>query len=262
MSYLQNKRKQKIKLYIAILLAILLVFIFLGPAVLKGLSGVANFVFKPFAKFGQNVGDDFSDISSSLKSKKSLIQENEILKKKLQKNTSKISNYNSVLKENISLKESLGRLPNEGDFVLGTILAKPDSSLFGTLLVDIGSSSGLSEGDLVFALGDIPVGRVHEVFKGSSKVLLFSSPGVETEVIFGQEDIFMKLIGRGGGNFEMDIPRDFPTEEGQPVVMAGINPYTIAVVKTIISDPRDSFSKALFVSPVNIQNIKFVQILR
>jgi len=31
-------------------------------------------------------------------------------------------------------------------------------------------------------------------------------------------------------------------------------------VETIISDPRDSFQKALLVSPVNIQEIKFVEV--
>jgi len=58
----------------------------------------------------------------------------------------------------------------------------------------------------------------------------------------------------------MILPRDFVLEKGNEVVLPGITPYTLGVVETIISDPRDSFQKALLVSPVNIQELKFVEV--
>ena len=70
----------------------------------------------------------------------------------------------------------------------------------------------------------------------------------------------MQVVGRGGGNFEMTLPRDFDLPEGTALTLPGINSYLLARVVTVISDPRDSYKKALLVSPVNIQELKFVQI--
>ncbi len=58
----------------------------------------------------------------------------------------------------------------------------------------------------------------------------------------------------------MIMPQDFTLVKGDQVVLPGIVPYVLGIVETIISDPRDPFVKALLVSPVNIQELKFVQV--
>ena len=70
----------------------------------------------------------------------------------------------------------------------------------------------------------------------------------------------MDLVGRGGGNFEMVLPRDFTLTKDDKVVLPGISSYVVASVESTISDPRDPFMKALLVSPVNIQDLKFVEV--
>jgi len=70
----------------------------------------------------------------------------------------------------------------------------------------------------------------------------------------------MEVAGRGGGNFEMIVPRDFTIVKGDVALLPGIFPYVLGVVEIIISDPRDPFIKALLVSPVNIQELKFVEV--
>jgi len=69
-----------------------------------------------------------------------------------------------------------------------------------------------------------------------------------------------ELVGRGGGNFEMTMPKNFILQKGDQVVLPGPYPYVLAIVEKIISDPRDLFTKALLVSPVNIQELKFVEV--
>ena len=58
----------------------------------------------------------------------------------------------------------------------------------------------------------------------------------------------------------MIMPRDLKLEKGDQVVLPGIIPYVVGIVETIISDPRDPFVKALLTSPVNIQELKFVEV--
>ena len=49
-------------------------------------------------------------------------------------------------------------------------------------------------------------------------------------------------------------------EKGDEVVLPGITPYVLGIMETTISDPRDPFAKTLLTSPVNIQELKFVEV--
>lgn len=215
-------------------------------------------IFRPVFLLGNNVGSKLDNLGSYFSFKNSLFLQNEELKTKLNENELRMSNYNVLLAENEILKEVLGRNTENKNFILSAILAKPNRSIYDTLVIDAGSLNEVKIGDLVFALGNIPIGRVSEIFPNSSKVVLFSSPREKTQAIIN--DSFLEITGRGGGNFEIILPRDFKLEKGTPVLMPGMDSYVLAVAETIISDPRNPFTEALLVSPVNIQELKFVQI--
>ena len=128
------------------------------------------------------------------------------------------------------------------------------------MIIDIGENSGLLVGSRVFAYGNIPIGRVDTVYSDTSKVVLYSNNQEKTEVSLEGRDTFLQIVGRGGGNFEMILPRDFSITEGASVFLPGVYSYVIAKVETVISDPRDSFTKAILSSPVNINELRFVQV--
>ena len=159
------------------------------------------------------------------------------------------------------MKEILDRKNNNNtDLILAGILAKPNRSIYDTLLIDAGTNDGILKEKKVFALGNVPIGYIAETYPSSSKVVLYSNPGEKTDVVISGKDIYMQAVGRGGGNFEMILPRDFIITEGEEVDLPGVNPYILGTVQTILSDPRDSFQKALLVSPVNVQQLKFVEV--
>ncbi len=202
----------------------------------------------------------FSNTATAFRFKSSLVLENETLKNKLLEQDAMLLNYGLVSDENIKLKEILGRKSLNIQMLLSAILEKPNRSLYDTLVLDVGSEDGVSEGDLVFAFGDIPVGQIKGVYGKTSNVNLFSNSGEKTDVMVGTNNTFMEIVGRGGGNFEMILPRDFNIQIGAHVFLPGISNYVVATIETIVSDPRDSYAKALLVSPVNIQELKFVQV--
>ena len=261
MSYLLDKKLQRKKYAYSTLCAVLLfiVFYFRNP-VFSSLSVATHTVFYPVILLKDKVGSIFSEIAVAFRFKNNLITENETLKNKLLAQDSMLVAYSSVLDENIKLKEIFSRTNTENKILLGSILEKPNRSLYDTLILDIGSDDGIQEGDLVFALGDIPVGRIASVYGKTSKVVLFSNSGEKTEVVVGDKNAYMEIIGRGGGNFEMILPRDYVLQPGLNVTLPGISNYVVAKIETIISDPRDAFAKALLVSPVNIQELKFVEV--
>lgn len=259
MSYLLNKkaRRNKVIRYAA-LLALAAILVFAGA--FSKLSFVSHAVFRPALYFINGAGTKISSLASYFSSKKSLYMENENLKWKLYQQEAKMANYDSVMDENLKLKEILLRGGERGDLMLANILSKPDQSLYDTFIVDVGSRHGISSRQRVFALGNIPIGRVAEVYYNSAKVVLYSSPGEETGVVISGSDVFVQAVGRGGGNFEIVLPRDFILEKGAEIVLPGNFPYVLGVVGTVLSDPRDSYLKALLKSPVNIFELKFVEV--
>jgi cell shape-determining protein MreC len=266
MSYLLD-RKNKRKRYLGIAFGVFLVVIifYFRVSIFGGLSYVSHTIFRPVLVVSTSVKNKFSGTFSFFSYKNTLIKQNQDLEAELAEKNNQIANYNSILAENTELKDILNRKenPNVRDgMVLGAILSKPNASLYDTLVIDIGDDQGIKSGDVVFALGNVPIGKVESVFPSTSKVALFSTSSEATEVIISGKNIFMQLVGRGGGNFEMILPRDFDMPKGAEVVLPGIHPYPVAIAETIISDPRDAFAKALLVSPVNIQELKYVEVKR
>ncbi len=272
MSYLLDKtrRRKKIWAVTAVLLFFAVLFYF-KTGIWSGLSYVSGEIFRPVLVLGNNTSGKFRNLGAYLAFKSSLQNENEALWSKLSEADAKILNYDLLRTENESLKEILGRIKDERKIILSAVLSKPNQSTYDTLLIDAGEDKGIKAGDMVFALGDIPIGRVGAVTPNTSKIVLFSSAEEKTQAVVGPSparppvsgaggNTFYELVGRGGGNFEMILPRDIVIQKGGEAVMPGLYPYVLAKVETTISDPRDPFTKVLLISPINIQEIKFVQI--
>lgn len=261
MSYLLDKKIQRHKFFkIAIgVIFLIILFVFRSP-IFGGLSDVSQGVFRPVLVLGNGVGEKFKSFGSYFVSKNSLYLQNQKLQSEVAFNNARMTNYDSVVADDAGIKEILGRKDPKVPMILSAILAKPNQSLYDTLVIDAGVKQNVKVGDKVFALGDVPIGRIAEIYQNSSKVILFSNAGEKTQAVVSGKNIFMELVGRGGENFEMIMPKDFTLQKGDQVVLPGINPYVVAITETIISDPRDPFTKALLTSPVNVQNLKFVQV--
>lgn len=261
MSYLLDKKIKRNKYFKYTFFVVVLFFlIYFKSNIFNGFSYIVHTISRPIFILGNNIGQELVDSLSYFYSKKALFLENENLKIKINEEEAKMSNYNSILDENLKLKEILGRKQEKTEMILTAILSKPNQSPYDTMIIDVGIEDGIVEGQKVFALGGVPIGKISLVYSNSSKVILYSNPGEITEVNISGVDAFLQIVGRGGGNFEMVLPRDFVVEKGIEVVLPGIVPYTVGIVETIISDPRDSFKKVLLTSKVNIQGLKFVQV--
>jgi len=242
-----------------VVIAIIFLFYF-RVGVFNGLSHASQFVFHPILVLGNGIGEKFNGFGSYFVSKNYLYLQNQKLQAQVKENDARNANYDSVVAENISLKEVLGRKTEKVNMVLAAILSKPNQSIYDILIIDAGANQKVKEGEVVYALGNVPIGRIGLVYENSSKVILFSNGGEKTQAVISGKDVFLELVGRGGGDFEMILPRDLVLQKGDQVVITGINPYVLAIVQTIISDPRDPFNKALLTSPVNIQELKFVEV--
>lgn len=264
MSYLLDRKAQKKKYSkIALGLAALgILFYFRGP-IFGGASAAAGEIFRPALFLGQKVGGVSENLRAYFSSKAGLYAENEKLKQDLAMLNAQMADHQVLALENENLKNVLARAPKNKNLLLAAILAKPPRSAYDTIVLDAGAREGIKAGAKVYAYGEVPIGRIDSVSEDISKVVLYSTAGERTQVVLpvaGKSDVFWELAGRGGGNFEMILPRDFVLSPGDTAVAPGIAPFAIAAVKTLLSDPRDPFKKALLASPVNIQALKFVEV--
>ena len=120
------------------------VLIYFRAGVFRGLSYVSSIIFRPVLILGNNIGEKLSNAGAYFYSKNFLLSENENLKAKLNEQEVRMSNYNSILDENLKIKETLGtpacagRKTEKANMVLAGILSKPNQSPYDTLVVDVG----------------------------------------------------------------------------------------------------------------------------
>lgn len=233
--------------------------IVVGPFVSPVFGSALRTVFKPVITFTNSIGTGIASLGSYFSSKKNLTKENEQLKNRVTEVEALLLDRETLAAENTTLKESLGRSVSK-KLVLAKVLIKPNRSLYDTLIIDIGANAQIKEGAKVFAYGNIPIGVITSVDNGTSVVKLYSTAGEKT---FGRIDgshIDIELTGRGGGNFEAELPRDVTVLEGTNVLLPDISAHIIARVGKELSDPRDPVQKFLLTSPVNMSELDFVEV--
>lgn len=252
------KRKKTIKI----------LFIFISFSLLSVLiatltySGFWNKVGFPFWKSKIVVSDAIDSNSYLLKTKESIFNKNRDLMVENTNLNNAMLDYQVLKNENNQLKELLGRIPEERNFILADILSKPSNSPYDTIIIDIGENLDIKEGSRVYANGIVPIGEVDKVYDATALVVLYSSPGRKTIGIIDELGSSIELIGRGGGNFEMTVPVDLQVDKGKAILLPGIQPEIIAITEDVISAPNDPVKKFILSAPINVQSLKWVQVLK
>jgi cell shape-determining protein MreC len=241
----------------------LILFLLLGAlGIYSYTSGFFHFIGKPIWKARNSISQKIEDVGYVVRTKTSVYKENEnlILENKDLKNA--MVDYQILKNENISLKESLGRIIPNKNLILSSILTKPNYSPYDTIIIDIGLDSNVAVGNQVYSNDLIPIGEVSEVYSNTSLVTLYTNPGEVTEAMIDGTNTSIELVGRGGGNFEMTIPLDLPFTKGTLVYLPNIQTEIVAVIEDVISTPNDPVKKVLLSSPVNVQSLKWVLVKR
>ena len=72
--------------------------------------------------------------------------------------------------------------------------------------------------------------------------------------------IDVTLFGHGGGNFLVSVPHDVTVPQNAIVVSKEVNPHVLGVLQKTISDPRDSSQTLIFSTPINLNQLNFVEV--
>ncbi len=251
----RNNRKKNSFLPIIIVVFLILIFSF------NWTRGLLFNVISPLWKTRNTISSFVSDNVSILRSKSALIVENNSLKNQLEALAQDKILSQEIKGENEDLKNILNRKAVNDKIIVAAILIKPYLSPYDTLIIDVGTTDGISEGDKVLTDGNIHIGYISEVFDNSSRVTLYSSPGEKVKVFIGNNNIEKEAQGLGAGNFSIDMPREASVEVGDAITIPSISSNVFSVVQKIEFKDTDSFEKLFFTSPVNIAELKWVEVV-
>jgi cell shape-determining protein MreC len=199
---------------------------------------------------------------TALGSKKAVLAENEDLKNKIEGYQAQTLELQMIRNENTKLRAELSYAQSLKNFIGAQILAKPSQSLFNSLVIDQGKDAGIQVGQLVVTQGTIGLGKVVSVTSKTATVELFSGPQFSGDLVMKNQNITVPAIGKGSGNFEIHIPREIKVIDGDILAFPESPDLAIGVVKTIIFDPRDPFQTVLARTPVNVQELRFVEVIQ
>ncbi|OGI61413.1 hypothetical protein A2645_00085 [Candidatus Nomurabacteria bacterium RIFCSPHIGHO2_01_FULL_39_9] len=248
-------KKSRLFIYFLSIVALVFIFFFFGSRILP--KPIA-FLAKPIWQLQNSLQKSFDNLNFLWQSKKSIIAENDRLKEQLEEYRQELVYAEFLKDENEKLNEILGKKINTLQTVLVPVLARPNQSIYDTLIVDIGTSQ-ISVGDKVIVSPNILIGEIKEVLGQLAKVELYSTPGVITQVSLSDSGVSTSAIGRGGGNFKIVAPREVVVSIDESVKVAP--DFLIGFIKKIESDPRIPEQTIYVASPVNIFTLQFVEIV-
>jgi cell shape-determining protein MreC len=141
------------------------------------------------------------------------------------------------------------------------VIKKPPSIPYDSIILGSGRDVGINVGDLIVAMGDIVLGEVVRVYARASTAMLYSSPGREVDILLGPRALALVAKGRGGGVFQVQIPRESEVSEGHDVMLQSIFPLHLGEVAYVYSEPTDSFKTAVFRISANLSELKWVRVV-
>jgi len=243
------------------------------------LPSIFTTIARPFWRMEFSVG------SGSLDSPQVLLAENESLKTQLaalnvqQQSIQAVANDNSellallgrpdassVAASNIQSATSTGTasstpisyLKSMPGRILAAVLVRPPQAAYDELLIDIGADRGISYGAKVYAPGNILIGSTTDILGQTSKVKLFSSPGEIYSVLIGSGRIPATAVGRGGGQYQAEVPQASKINQGDTVSDSSISDAPFGIVTAVLANPADPFETVLFAPSVNIYQLRWV----
>ncbi|MEX2013698.1 MAG: rod shape-determining protein MreC [Parcubacteria group bacterium] len=242
--------------YLRRIVILVTIFIF-GAIVFSFLDVVILSIISPVWKAENQISRSLRNSATLFGSQKALVEENAALKERLYSLEAELLFLSMGRVQENTLLELVGR-KGQSNMMAVAVLTHPPQTPYDVIIIDAGLNESITIGSQVLLPEGPLLGTVSEVFPKSAKVKLFSADGEETNAILERNDVPVTLVGTGGGNFRLAIPRDIAIEKGDRILSAGIISRPLATVGEVNVQPTDSFKAVLAKIPINIFTIRFV----
>jgi len=255
MNYHYDKRKKTARRwYLAV--GLLLLSVLFTPIY----RWVFDIIEKPLAITWDNNNRVFTgneNFLQSLYGKSQLVQENKQLQEeitRLEIDNLRTEYLSDELNKIYQIRES------DSTFVSARVLKQGIVGNADTLIINHGSTTGVTIGDHVVAYDNILIGYVSDVYDITSRVTLYAQTDQSINGFLFPRDVNLTATGQGAGGFLIETPREVEVVEGDIFYNLGQSGSIIAIVRKIVFDPRDPFKQVYLSYPINISSLQTVGI--
>ncbi len=201
--------------------------------------------------------------------KRDLLQENEDLKKEINRLAVDGSKLKSLQEENDLLKKELNFVEeSKMKFVSAKIVTGISDPLTRSVIINRGRKDGLDSGLAVVADKGVLVGKVLEVYDDFSKVVLLNDNSSKVAATVQNLDHTVGLVeGQYGLSFSMtNIPQNQEIREGDTVVTSGLEGkipknLLIAEVESVTEVESEIFKTAILRPIISLGNLSYVEVI-
>jgi len=212
------------KLKIGIILVLLIAFFVILNlnAITKEIKNFFYLISSPIQKTLWQAGGKTSDFFVGFFQAENLKKENEQLQLRVKELISENIKLEALSKENEVLRAALGiGLEKEFKLQVSEVIGKDISQDF--ILIDKGSEDGIEEGFPVITQQKILIGKISDVYKNFSKVLLISNPKSSFDAKLSNAEVFGVVKGKGNFKIALDlIPQEEEIKEGDQVLTSAL----------------------------------------
>ncbi len=262
------KKTNKIKIGVAIFSIFILIMILRLDKNENRVKNIFMTTISPFAGFFSKVGFWFGQKGDFLFSIGELKNENKILMKENLELKAKNALLKDIEKENENLRKEIelaqrDKFDLEPAEVIGKNLLKIDEEIY----INKGKKDGVEKGMPVIVGKSVMIGKIGEVFWGSSRVELIFSQKSNVSVKIENEAMGVAK-GEFGTSVVVDmIPQTAQVENQDAIVTSGLSEMTpsgllIGYVKDVVLSPDQLFQKVSVALPYEIDKVRIVWVLK
>jgi cell shape-determining protein MreC len=260
-SSFRHDRQQQVrrrKLFGTVFLFLFVILFFRDP-VARMFSSVLTTVAVPIWGANYRTQEWWGGVSDLWSTKEALVAENKHLQNTLDLVALEAYSREELRRENEQLKAALGRASGR-TLLYARVLSAPGRSPYDTLVLDVGLDHGLVPGMEIFTDGDFVIGKVSKVMEHSAIVTLYSSYGNELQVTIGTSSIPATMLGQGGGNFLITLPRSVDVSPGDLVHIPAVAPEYAGVVSAVDLPYGSSLENVYLKWPFNVYEVAWVYV--
>ncbi len=262
-------RQSKIFRSIVALLVVMLLWLYTPRFITAPLQAVTGIILQPFQSIGSAAGYVLQSQISFFSSLKTLKQESANLQKENLRLKAENAAQKQAINENEELRRNLELLPREKFNLVGaTIISRDTTGLLNTVTINKGSQNGAEVGMPVIVESGVLVGQVVEVFFTTSIIRLIT----HEESVVNSETTSNAVIGVTRGEHGLSTKLDMVEQgkelkPGDGVVTSGLGGefprgLLIGTLGDVTLSEDKLFQQAKVVSPVQLEKLRFVFLLR
>lgn len=256
--YKSSSSRRFVPIFVTLMVGAVLFFVAIQFHIVDSIGVPTATLAEPALKGKGSVLETFSRLSGFVRVKSSLVVENQQLKHLLAEEEGKDVLIRALLREIGELREFEVPLFEKG--VRASVLAKPPTTVYDTIILDVGEDRGIKKGDLVLSPSGIALGRIEGVYTSLSRARLFSSVGQTEKIMLGGNET-VEARGAGGGMFFAIVPKELNVEVGSIVALEGERRLVVGTIDAVGSDSAGSLKTLVIRAGANMNNLGFVEII-